>query len=279
MRIVIPTYNRFLVKQQHTLRYLPKELMKDTWIVIQEQQLDDYADVIEHYGCNVHTLPPGSQGIALARKQIAQWLKGSRYWVIEDDMSFAHITWGHGTNGSNGNDYKVNRKPDIEMFRLLFNDVNSLFDQGLVIAALQCNGIPQAATNINVCFRVYTNVFYSENLPVDELDWGETYSIMPEDFHVALQLINKGYSNVVFQHYRTQPATVTHAAGGCSDYRDLQNHNLGQQTLADLYPDYVKVYDKDMLNGPYAGQSIKGLRIRWKQAWIKQHGALPVWKV
>ena len=97
-------------------------------------------------------------------------------------------------------------------------------------------------------------------------DFGEDYVLMPEDFYVTLQLLTNGYQNVIFNHARVNPS-ATNAKGGCETYRTIENHNRGQEILAEKFPDFVEVYEKEQTTGPWKGMKKKALKIKWKQAY------------
>ena len=73
--------------------------------------------------------------------------------------------------------------------------------------------------------------------PVDELDWeGIPFA---EDYNVQLQLLLMGYVNRISMRWRV----ITHETqtpGGCSEQRNLENHNESMRMLMKKYPDFVK---------------------------------------
>jgi hypothetical protein len=98
---------------------------------------------------------------------------------------------------------------------------------------------------------------------------------MPEDFHVALQLLQKGHASIILHKFRTSPVGGVNTVGGCADYRTIKNHNDGQELLATLHPKFVKVYSKTQKTGPWAGVPKNALRIQWKKAFQSSGKVLP----
>ena len=279
IRIVIPTYNRSSIKEQVTLNSLPKELMKDVWLVIQEQQMKVYKPIADHFGCQIHTLPTGSKGICLAVKQIAYWLEGQRYLLLHDDLKFSHFDWPGKGLGDNGKNYSRDNTPSIETWRFHIGEMNTFMDNGIVHGGLGATNAPpsQDRKQYDMCTRVWTNAFYSEKLPVKEIDWGTDYEFIPEDFLVILHLFEMGYPNVVFQDLKVSPS-ATQTKGGCDEYRSLELHNQGQLALVNRFPKSCKTVGKVFNSGPFEGKEKLMLRIQWKQQYKKVHGTIPKWR-
>ena len=277
IHMVIPTYKRATVSQQKTLRSIPEYLHPHTTLVVRQEQVEDYQHIADKYGCKIHALPHGSEGIAQARRQVAEWLEGTRYWVLDDDLTFRCIEWEY--NEEKDRPYTETIPATADQIRTAVIEVNRFMDEGFTFGAGQVANTPPSEKGYDICSRIWTNVFYSEKLPVHDIDWGEDHVMFPEDFHVALQLLKSGHSSIILQKMRLSPA-ATNAAGGCADYRTIENHNQGQQMLADMHPEVVKVYEKIQSAGPWKGIPKKALRIRWKDAYKlsgKQLPKLPSW--
>jgi hypothetical protein len=271
--IIIPTYNRATDSQQITLRKLPEYLRPHTFLVVRQEQVADYQPIADEYGCQIHALPEGSSGIAQARKQIAEWREGTRYWVVEDDITFRCVEWT--PNPEKGTPYTESIPATEAQFRTAITEIHKFMDEGFTFGASHVANIPPKESGYDVCSRIWTNVFYSENLPVHDLDWGDSYGIMPEDFHVALQLYKAGHASIILHKFRSSPTSATNAPGGCSDYRTMESHNAGQQHLSDLHPTHVKVYEKIQTAGPWKNIPKKALRVQWKKAFQSSGKTLP----
>ena len=59
----------------------------------------------------------------------------------------------------------------------------------------------------------------------------------------------------------------TNADGGCSTWRTLEVANQAQQDLADLWPEFVKVKEKDVVSGPWKGKKKLVVTIYHKKAY------------
>jgi hypothetical protein len=89
-----------------------------------------------------------------------------------------------------------------------------------------------------------------------------------EDFHVALSLLEAGYSNRIMNHYaHNQKGSGT--AGGCSHFRTPELHAKNEHLLAALHPDVVKVVQKET-KGAWGGGTRTDVNIQWKKAYGKR---------
>lgn len=255
IEIIIPTLGR--VDKQVTLDNLPDKWKSVTTLVVQEHEHDEmkqrYSDI-----CNIWCLPPETFGISWTRKHIAEHWKGKRIFVMDDDLKFVQLT----DNGEK----MVGAPAEEKDFDHMFSEVERLMDEGIMHGGLGVNNTPPSTNPYNHNSRVYTNMFFSEQFPVDEIDFGTDYELMPEDFFITLQLLTAGHQNVCFNHFRVNPS-ATNAKGGCETFRTIENHNRGQEILAEKFPEFVTVTTKVQTSGPWAGMEKKALSIKWKKAY------------
>jgi hypothetical protein len=256
MQIIIPTLAR--CDTQITLANLPEHWQKHTTLVVQEHE---YAYMKNKYSafCSVWCLPPNTKGIAWTRKHIAKQWHGERIFVMDDDLKFVQLK-------QNSDGKYVGQCPTRQEFDEAFAAVEKHMDAGIVHGGFAVNNTPPADEPFNYSSRVYTNAFFSEKFPGDEISFGEEYELMPEDFFVTLQLLTRGFQNVCFNHFRVNPS-ATNSKGGCAEYRNIDNHNRGQEILAEKFPDFVTVTSKVQKSGPWAGKEKKALSIQWKKAY------------
>lgn len=251
IEIIIPTLGR--CDNQITLKNIPTKFHEIVTLVVQEHEYDYMKN--KYTTCNVWQLPTGTKGIAQTRKEIANKWKGKAVYVMDDDLSFLII-----------NEELKNKPMSDEKFEQMLGEVRKFMDDGYIFGSMSTSTTPPEAKPYSYNTRIWTNVFYSEAFNPDEIDFGEEYVMMPEDFYVTLQLLTKGHQNVVFNHYRVSPS-ATNAKGGCETYRTIENHNKGQEILAEKFPEFVSIYEKEQSTGPWKGLKKKALRIKWKQAY------------
>lgn len=253
LEIIIPTLGR--QDSQITLNNLPEKWQKATTLVVQEHEYDE---MVDKYGdvCSVWKLPAETKGISWTRKHIADNWKGKRIFVMDDDLKFVQLQHnGEKMVGANATE---------ENFDFAMSEVERLMDEGIVHGGFGVNNTPPSENPYNYNSRVWTNMFFSDEVP--EVDFGTEYELLPEDFYVTLQLLTKGYENVCFNHFRVNPS-ATNAKGGCETFRTIENHNRGQEILAEKFPEFVTVTSKTQTSGPWAGKEKKALSVKWKKAY------------
>lgn len=256
IEIIIPTLAR--CDNQVTLANIPESFHHTVTLVVQEHEYDYMRN--KYTSCSVWKLPSGTKGIAKTRKEIGKNWKGKRIFVMDDDLKFVQI------------DSSLKGKPATEQqFKEALLKIEKFMDDGFVHGGLSTHNTPPQENEFSYNTRVYTNVFYSDKFDPESVDWGDAYELMPEDFYLTLQLLTTGFKNVVFNHFRVNPS-ATNAKGGCETFRTIENHNRGQEILAEKFPKFVEVYEKEQTSGPWKGLKKKALKIKWKQAYESSQG-------
>ena len=266
IEIVIPTYKR--VDRQITYRHLPKFLRARTTFVVREFEADEFKE--KNPDTKVFVISDDTNGIAETRKKIAHHWAGKRIMVIEDDLSFRMLKYH-----ADGTSY--NATPDVGDWDDLIEDVGRLMDEGYVFGGLQAPGTMPKAYEDRYCENsriMYAN-WFSEDFPLDEIEFmaEDHIEVFPEDCYVNLQLLTKGYKNMVLDYFRTNVTGGVNEAGGCSDYRTLQNHNDGTKWLAEQFPDFVSVRMKTTKNGPWKDLEKAAMTIQWKRAYASSQAS------
>jgi len=252
IQIAIPTLGR--LDRQVTYKQIPEDYWNFICLWVQGHEFDEAKK--KHPDVQVQCLPPKTKGIALTRKIIAKHYAGKRHWVLDDDLKFVRM------------DAELKaQKMQPKNWQTLFEQINKVLDGGYIHGSLSTHNTPPNPKPLSFNTRMYTNVFYGERFDPSKIDWGEQYELMPEDFYVNLQLLTRGFQNVVFNHYRVNPS-ATNAKGGCETYRTIELHNRGQEILAEKFPKFVQVYKKVQTSGPWAGKEKAALKIKWKQAYL-----------
>lgn len=258
IEFVIPTYKR--IDRQRTIYSIPEGLRDNITAVVQAQEAEAFKAA--HPWVKVWVLPEGTRGIALTRKLIAQNWKGKRYMVMDDDLEF-HVLF-------NGPEKLQGRDCTPEDFNRMLDEVEGYMDAGIVHGGFRVNGIHPGEKPFEPLknTRIERAVWMSDKFPADDVEWlaPPEYEIYPEDFYVNLQLLLKGYENRVLNWFRTD-GSASQAAGGCSEYRTIENHNTGTRWLASMFPDFITVRSKTTKTGPWAGKEKLAMTIQWNQAY------------
>lgn len=264
MRIIIATLGR--VHDQKTYHSLPDKYKDKVTFIVQPHEFEEMKSI---YGDKVVCLPKEVNRLPITREWIHNEYQNERYLVCDDDCHAWHYkepvimegkeVWGF----KNG----VSRMFTLNDFDNMFDEVNKLMDSGIVhVGMLNSSMKPTSEPNrypIRSNERIGGIVFYDgPNVPQD-LQW--TRVLAGEDIDVNLQLLSRGYENRVLTKY-CFCISETSAAGGCEVYRNVQNHNESQRTLANLWPGIINIREKVVPSGPWKGQTKLNITVQWKKA-------------
>jgi hypothetical protein len=254
--IVIPTLGR--MDKQVTYNSFPQKYKDITTFVVQDHEYDEME---KRYPGKVLRLPVEINRIAPTREWIFNHFRNDRHFVFDDDLEFVvkEPNPGVGTKW-------LSRKFTEQDFDDAFNLCNDWMDDGIVyggfLPAWIIPDIKQWPTR--ECQRVMTNVFYNGPKVPDGIEWNRVAAA--EDLDVNLQLLTRGFKNRISAKYMVT-CSETNAAGGCSTWRTLQVHNDAQKLLAELWPDFIKLSEKAVPNGPWKGQIKYTTTIQHKKAY------------
>ena len=248
-KLYIPTYGR--VGSQTCFDSLPAKWKDKTVLVAHPEEIHD--------GYPTLSCPIQGTGIAPVRYWISKYAEGTRYGVIDDDCVFQYT---HKENEEGPS----NRSLTDDEFDTMIDLFNSWMDEDFTFCGSDAAWNPPTRDkDFRTNSRLSGNVFYSEKLPVDKLDWlGLSIS---EDYYVALQLLTQGYQNRVSLRYRINPG-ITQAKGGCSTQRTLDSHNESLVKLREKFPAFVQLREKIAKNsGEWSGKTKLAATISWKKAY------------
>lgn len=248
-KLYIPTYKR--VGRQLCFDSLPQKYKDIAVLVVDPNEI--------HSGYPTLPCPVQGTGIAPVRHWISKYAQGTRYGVIDDDCVFQYTRRENEEGASN-------RDLTDQEFDDMINLFDSWMDDGFTfVGADAAWNPPTRDKDYRTNSRLSGNVFYSENLPVDDLDWLSL--AISEDYYVALQLLTKGYQNRVSLKYRINPG-ATQANGGCSTQRTLDIHNESLEMLREKFPEFVQLREKVAQNsGEWSGKPKLAATISWKKAY------------
>ena len=250
MQIFIPTYGR--AGSQTTYRALVGAGLIVT-LVVQDRERGLYC-AYPH----VEVLPPHIQTIAPTRQYILDHLVHSRtFCMVDDDLVFY-----------------ARRTDDPTKLR----DITPT-ELAAAFAGMGAHLNLPGVAHVGFAAREGANRNVAENLDNTRIMrvlgyhaptltyLGLKFDAMEvmEDFHVALSLLEAGYSNRIMNHYaHNQKGSGT--AGGCSHFRTPELHAKNAHLLAALHPDVVKVVQKET-KGAWGGGTRTDVNIQWKKAY------------
>jgi hypothetical protein len=254
MQIVVPTRGR--TEQQLTLQSLPPELRKRTTLVCPKQEAvrlsclyDDVKIVVQ---------PDPDWTIAKKREWIVrEWMEAgyAKIIMLDDDLSFStRIT-------ANGPRLRAIKGDElISEFQRIEEKLGPAFPH---VGFGQRNGNNRLPAGWKSPARmIYALAYY---LPIVTTECRLDLVEIREDMCISLQLLLKGYPNAIW------PGTVVDQRGyglpgGASDERTVAMSDAEARKLAELFPDYVSVVQRDYS----ASVPRLEVKVQWKRA--LEHG-------
>ena len=244
MEIFIPSSGR--PNRQTTFDNLPKSLQERAILVVPEDEVKSYSKY------PVQGIP--MKGIGPTR----QWCTENavaKMVMLDDDLIFATRRRDNPTKF-------YNAQPD-EIYDLFDRLEDVLTDYAHASVATREGGnrsiIPMLHNQRMLRVLAYdSHILRGNRIRFDRVP-------VMEDFDVTLQLLSKGYGNVILNHM-VQNQNGSNLAGGCSQYRTMEVQEAGARGLAKLWPDYVKLVTKQTKTA-WGGQARTDVVIQWKRCY------------
>jgi len=257
MQIFIPTYGRH--QRQHTYNHLPESIRRNVTLVVQYSERDLYSQYK-----NVRVLPRDIHTISPTRQYIASNLVGrtGKFVMLDDDLRFDYRRMDEP-----GKFYVATDKQILQ----LFSEIEKQLDRYSHVGVLCREGGNRVENDTKECSRMMrvlayrADTLWRENIKFDRLP-------LQEDFDVTLQLLRKGYKNLVLCKWVNGQGT-SGAKGGCSHFRTLELHNENAKKLAELHKPFVKLVEKTT-KGAWGGATRLDVMVQWKKAFESSINAL-----
>lgn len=255
MMLYIPTYGR--TTQQRTYEALPRSLQLNVLFVVYKEEESFFRS---HYNGMYVVCPKNVRGIGAKRQFIAAYhldnFKDPSFVMLDDDLSFT-----------------VRRKDDETKFRAahdrdiveLFGEIQRQLKQWAHVGVVSREGGNRFAGVRTVqATRMVRILGYNARILRDEkINFIRGGNMC--DFDVTLQLLRKGYPNIVLCEW-AQGQGSSNAPGGCSITRTLERQKEDALNLSRLHPDVVKVVQKTTKTA-WGGATRTDVVIRWKKAY------------
>lgn len=258
MDIIIATFKR--LNRQISLNNFPEEYKSKVCLVVQPQEAEQAKEVHD----NIWVLSGDNIGYANTIKEITyEWSVNRKvnFWMMDDDLDF----YKNHPKGDKGKKERMNLP---EHFDEMFKETEQWLSEGLVHMALGTTWVVPwdkypYLNNSRICGN---KIYNGKELAKvwNKIDW--TGCCGAEDFYVNLQLLIMGFANKVWYKYVISPAS-SYSEGGCSVYRDLEYHNNSCTELAKKYPQFVRLKENVVKNGPWKGIVKLGCHVQWKKAY------------
>lgn len=251
MQIFIPTYGRH--DKQHTYNNLPKAIQQRTTLVVQKREAHLYLNFP-----SVYVLPPHIETITPTRQHIlnAIMANGGKFVMLDDDLRFDKRRMDE-----RGKFYVATEKEILELFKRIEKSLDKYSHVG-VLSREGGNREENATKECTRMMRVLAydaSVLHNNKIKFDRLP-------LQEDFDVTLQLLRKGYKNLVLCEWVNGQGS-SGAKGGCSHFRTIELHNQNAIQLAELHKPFVKVVEKET-KGAWGGQKRLDVMVQWKKAYL-----------
>lgn len=229
------------------------ELARDVTLVVPEAQRNNYLPLSKRHGCKLRGCP--YEGISKTRQYCGQVALGWRFLMLDDDLTFFRRV--------SASDWHLKLPHEVgdtaESMLNLISDSLRKYVHVAVSAREGNNRLPYEGLENARPLRALA---YRKREFL-EVEHGRV-KIM-EDFDVSLQLIKKGYKNLVISQW-THSQRQTQMAGGCSDYRTKELHAAEVEKFASLHPGLVKLRQKVNKTGGDFGHRLEAT-IYWQKAY------------
>lgn len=255
MLILIPTYGR--VNRQVTHDHLCSELRKETLLVVSQAE----EPVHRRAGRGVLQCPVQGAGMASVRAWCMDWCNRAgheKVLFLDDDLKLQK--WGDDLRGS-GDATPTQQR---EMVRW----VDRALDHYAHCAFTRRNDAWSDPEETCEATRGIQAVGYNVTEVVAvgcRFDAGVPPWFFMEDYHMTLQLLEKGLPNLVHRRYRINYGD-SNAPGGCSDHRTQERMREAAQLLERLHPETVRAVEKTT-RGSYGGGSRWDVKVFWRKAY------------
>lgn len=253
MIIYIPSLGR--PTKQATLYSLPVEINYRVRLVVSAAEFGEYAARWQDKGVKILQCP--AHGIGRVRQWIIEQhdvaAHGSHIVMMDDDLRFF-------VRAADPTKFLAARA--VSIIRMLDDIDCELCDYPLVGVTAREGGnrIVKDIVDTRLLRLLAYNVevMRKENIRFDRLP-------VMEDFDAALQLLEKGYHNLLLHTYCHDQGT-SNAPGGCSTYRNPSVQREGALGLRELHPLSVKVVEK-ITKTAWNGLPRTDVMVQWKRAY------------
>lgn len=263
LTIFIPTRGR--IDKQVTLASLPKELLDRVVLVAPKEEVK----ALRQLHSNVVAQPSSVINIAQKRAWIIKHLCDTDKLLMMDD----DLYWNsRQVTDANGKEQFVKEFFDDERGKtrlLLANPKHVVaavkeFSKYLDKYAHAGFGSRMGNSRIPEATRTTTRMMhalgYVTNIAKKEIVFNRINQ--KEDFDYTLQLLRKGFNNIVIHHTFVETKGYG-MAGGCKEEREAVGHDDSAYRLAELHPEFVSVVERNYKTGIPRKEVV----VQWKKAY------------
>ena len=249
LTIYIPTHGR--LTRQVTWAALPPSVREITTLVAEETE----ADVLQALGYPV--IPHQERGIGDIREWVLrQHTTGGYVLLLDDDL---RIDFRRRDDRS-----KFLKPRKGEAIEKMVREYRRLLDFAPLAGIAPRGGANRTPSP----YRFNTRMFGAwGGDPSGRLRMGVQFNrvSLMEDFDVFLQVLSRGHMIPVLNTFVVGDA-ASNTSGGCSSYRTNLTQSEAAVSLAELWPDYVKLVERPAWDG-MEGDTRLDVRIQWGKAY------------
>lgn len=250
---------------QKALNQIPTELHDKVHLYTREDRAAFLQENVPS-SVTVRPLPRDTHGIAQTRQRAIDSTPKGKVWVIDDLCKFLKRTV---INGKPRYD-----KVTAEQFHDLYNTIANHLDRYAQVGISAHYGNNRNLNDHATIGRAYstygirTDIMERANIRFDAMYRDNPAHTQMEDFYITLDMLTKGYANLVIYNYCFQ--YQHNHAGGNSTIRTLTSHGDSAIELHRRFPKYVRLVRKE---GKWGTQEMSGrleIAASWKKAY--EHG-------
>lgn len=251
--VYIPTRGRTGESTQITLRDLKQYSSIKPWIVCPEQELR------AHRFYHDQVLVSPIEGIAEKRQWILENCPTQGAIMLDDDLYFSY-------RPEPATPRPLERVRDLDpMFQWMSNQLDAGFMHGGISARQGNQNVEREFLDCTRCM----NVHYFDVQQYRRLGIRFDMLRVMEDFYVTLSLLTLGFPNRVgYQWCWNQRGGGTR--GGCSLYRTAELQAESANKLAEFFPGYVKVVEKESQSQSGVMAKRVDVNVAWLKAWNEE---------
>lgn len=254
LQLIIPSYKR--VRNQKTYACLPTKYQARVQFVVRPEEVDAFRTL---YPKNtMHCLPKRVSNFGQTKQWILETFRNHRVFVMDDNLTKFRTIQREG-------DKWVRRGLSEQEFDMLFERINHYLDHYVHGGIMLDRVSPPKGKPHNENSRIMTNVFADfSRWPLDLRFDDHESCICAEDFYINLQLLTRGYPNVVITNIVVDK--TMREPGGCNTYRTVANHNRSNEALHRAFPTFTRLRRRSLKQGKWKGCEVCAITCFWKKA-------------
>lgn len=264
LTIYVPTYGRATLAQQATIKYLNGTRYADEGRVVLVAH-EDEAETLSAWGWPVLVCPmQGGDGTVKGLGPTRQWVLdnhdvealGAGIVMVDDDLQFFARRYDAPS--------KFRRLEGPAEHEELFDRLAEMLHAVPVVGLADRSGANRLAAPVVMTTRMFALI--GVHVPTARRI-GARFDRVPlqEDFDFILQHLTLGIPNAVLTTH-CKDDERSNAPGGCSTYRNEERMSASAEKLHSLFPDVVKVVQKETPSWGNGMTTRTDVNVQWKRA-------------